>query len=441
MAIRIKPEKRHSFFNFLVVFLVVWCAMQDFFLPILLQLTGAVGFVKVLFYSKDVLLIILFIYAFFKTKGIKTSYAVLSLTFMAVAFIYIFVGLAAKVEASMVLASFRGWILLPCLFYIGYAIDNKPHFLKKTLPRIFRFYVLLAIFGLVEYYLDKTIGTKKFWTDTVGITEYMDVIKGQKGRLVEGLPGNFYGSYGEKFLSQKRVCSVWASPLAAGYNFLLPISYYFSLMIKKPKLKYAIGFGICFWALWLTKTRAIVLLCVPVFLLLMFHFWAKARILILIVTVVGGIAFFALFQEKIMGYLFDQSTGGHTESIILSLQSIDSFLGTGLGTYGVGTAIGTESTFITCYGQLGVLGIILYVWLILAFVTSNLRMVSCTGSAVVVSICVPTACLFLTGLISEQIIAYTSSVLAFILMGAIACPRRVKVYRYVQNYNYQRVYQ
>lgn len=431
---------KNTFFNKMVIFLVVWCAFQDLFLPLLLKITGSVGLVKVLFFSKDVLLIMLFAVAFIKTKGIKGSYVILTMTFMIIVFIYMIVGISAGIDSTSALSSFRGWILLPCLFYIGYALDNKNHFFKRTLPKIFKFYVFLAVLGILEYLLDVTVGTKSFWINTIGLSDYMSEIKGQEGRLVEGLPGNFYGSYGGGFLTTKRLCGVWASPLAAAYNFLLPIAYYFVAFLRSRKFKPLFFFAIVYVALVLTMTRAIILLSLPMLLLLAFYYLKPYRALIVIVTIVGGIAVFIAFKDKILGYIFDQSTSGHTESISNSLSSIKSIFGSGLGTYGVGTEIGTESAFISCLGQLGLFGLVLYVWTILTYIKADYFLFRKSRHPAVFAIFVATALLFLTGLISEQIIAYTSSVLSFILMGLIARPNVVKETDYGQNYHYQRVY-
>lgn len=414
---RKKRAKHVSIYNTIVIALLVWCTLQDFALPILLKITGAVSLINILFYLKDIVFVLLFLYSFIKQKGINAQYTIFTILYFALLSLFLLIGINKGVSLTQGLSIFRGWMLLPCFYCIGHFIRNKKRFVKKTLPRFFLFYSILALIGIGEYLADISFGTKEFWLNVVDIDNYMDVIKGQGDRLVNGLPGNMYGSYGGAYLSTKRLCSVWASPLSAAYNLVFPVMYYLVRFIRKKESGIFVLLFINALALILTITRAILLLSiVAAFIVIVYH-CKRYRNFIILGSVVAFVVILIAFRNKIGSLLFDGSTKGHTDSIIRSLTSLDSILGSGIGTFGIGTEIGTESTYLSCLGQLGIIGLILFAGFILNTLYNMCLKFKRYRSPTMFAMIVCIALIAITGFISEQMNAFTSSAICFVILG------------------------
>ena len=68
----IEFNKIHTYklYNILTFVLLIWCIFQEIVLSFLLKITKSIVLIKILFYFKDFLMIILFLYSF-KIKKIK----------------------------------------------------------------------------------------------------------------------------------------------------------------------------------------------------------------------------------------------------------------------------------------------------------------------------------------------------------------------------------
>jgi len=408
-------KNRKFIYDKLVVLFLIWTVFQDIGLSLLYRFIPSIPFVKFLLYAKDIAMVLLFAYSvIFKWKHKESKYFKIMVFYFFWVLFAFFIGVYVnKASVANAAASARGFILLACFVTIGYFISDKKTFKKKVIWFLDKFLIFVALIGILEFVLDAVVGTKGFWLNTVGFTDYMVDIKGQEGRLVDGLPGNFYGSYGGEFFSQKRLVSLWGGPLTAGYVLLLPFMYYFIRVLngKKGYLK----LFICVVSLILTYTRAIILLAgLAAFILIVFY---KKHYKLLAVLIPIGIIFFVWKFDSIFTYIYDGSTRGHILAIVNSLKHI-SFFGSGFGSVGIYSDVGTESTYISCVGQMGIIGLILYLVLNWFLLRTLRRIYITTKDSFALTLYVIQIIYLFTGLISEQLIASTTISPFYIISGS-----------------------
>lgn len=414
----------------LVCFLLVWCVLQDFVLCIILRITGMVLAVKLLFCSKDIILLLLFIVSFF-CKKMKISYLICCFSYFALVIIQFFIGVLENAQDLVsMLSAIRGLILLPTLTLIGYDIHNKSNYIDY-IKKYYWFLVVVAIFGLIEFVADVIVGTKTFWMDTLKLDDYYVLIKGASAGLENGTPGNWYTDIGAGYRTQKRFISIWAAPLTAGYVLLMPCVYFtmryfrrkmqFKGVISKEKLKDFCGFIFTSIALVLTFTRQTILLYF-VFALLVFLYYRKKnrRIYIcasLIIAMVGMI----MLWGKIVNYIYNGSTMVHIMRFQESFEKIR-FLGSGIGSFGTRFAgsIPTESQYLTLVGQLGVISIVPYFFILInpiAFCLRQARKLDGEVKMIIYGICFCGLIYAVAGLVSETVAAFTSIAQYYVLIG------------------------
>lgn len=406
--------------------LLVWIVFQDFILAIFYHVTGSKMLTNLLFYSKDILMVILFGWALIRNRLFNRKLLIWELAYLC---IFLFATINALKNAglglSQMLPSMRGILLLPIFVFIGYGIGNKKKFRDNMVKKYGFFLGIIAIFGILEFFMDAFIGTRDFWLNTVEIGKFMIDIKGQAARLIMGLPGNFYGNYGKGFFTQKRLVSFWGGPLTAAYALSMPCIFYFVQLLEEPKerigyvrmskLKKMFFFLICYGAIVLSFTRAMILLVT--FFLVIYYFKKTKNYKYLLggipIVLVIGVRYF----EKIFHYIYDSSAIGHINGIVGAITSI-TFLGDGIGTFGINSIQGTESTYLTVLGQLGVIGLLVYaVGFLLPIYCYKRFVVKDKLDWISVSVILCTLVYGGSGIISEQLTAYTTIAPFFILLG------------------------
>lgn len=419
--------KRKVVYNKLVFLLLYYCAFQEVMIPLIYCFTSSVLITNLFFYFKDILLIALFLKAVGtqRTKGKIRYVSLLYLMYIAlIAGITLFrVFWGNQLSISSLLGATRNFILLPMLFCIGASIADSEDFRTKLEEKWFYFIFLMAIIGIVEYFLDLSIGTKNFWINTLGYTRYYTDIKLQTSRtMVMGLPGNFYGYGKGGYFSQKRLVGIWANPLTSAYSMLPATIYYFiksTTLLNTSKwtgknVKDLLRFVVLFVAVYLTHTRAIFLLFIAIVAVYVFrNIKRNVRLLFFIIVMGVGGLFFLDFAD-IIRYLYDGSTAGHILSFTTSIRSIkDPLFGSGIGSFGI-YGIGTESSYITLFGSMGIIGLIFYLTIFINGLTSANRVKGMIISQVVLY---SGLAYLITGIISEQLFAFTSIAQFYILLG------------------------
>ena len=406
-------KRKYLYDKFVVIFLI-WSVLQDIVLGFLYTIIPSAAFIKILFYTKDVMMVLLFLYAiFFRIKNKNNKYFRWMAVYLFWVFLQFIIGLLHHTSMIDAMASLRGFILLPCFFVIGYSIKNTDYMSSKAKWFIGKFLIFVAILGICEFAIDTLLfSTKDFWRNTVGFTNYMTDIKGQGDRLVYGLPGNFYGHYGGEFFSQKRLVSLWGGPLTAGYVLMMPFIYYLIMVINNKKGW--ICFAISTISLILTYTRAMIVLCALLAFILVVFYKKKYKLLLIVIPLA---IFVVVWKFKaISNYLFDGSTYGHIISVINSIKQVSLF-GSGFGTFGIYSTVGTESAYISCLGQMGIIGLILYLGLNL-YLAKRLRILYlATKDNFALALYVMQIIYLLSGFISEQLNASTTMLPFYIISG------------------------
>ena len=415
--------KISKMYDSLVCFLIVWCTLQDFVLSIIYKITGSVILVTPLFYSKDILLFFLFFFALFKRRVNKKYFLLCIGYFFVVIFSVVIAIINANVTVSNILQNIRNVILLPCFCCIGMAIYDEQNMKEFLKSKYITLMIVSTVFGLCDYILDILIGTASFWRDSIGLTSYYAVIKQQGDKMINGLPGNFYGSYGKEFFSVKRMVGFWANPLTSAYTLLIPISILFvDVMLIKKVTKRNIfllsSFLILVVGVYLTHTRAIILLFGFCALFYIFMYMNKRPLLFIVSVVAMSGALFFIDYDQIVKVLYDGSTYNHIFEVSNYITKNGfSIFGHGINYAGTSTAtnVGTESTYLSLIGNIGLIGFSLY--LILFF--RPLRLVIKRGKEdpVLVSIIMCSIVFLITGFISEQLFAYTTIAPFYILLG------------------------
>jgi len=306
---------------------------------------------------------------------------------------------------------------------------------RQSMEKFFKWYSLklitfVALFGLLDYFLDRTIGTITFWTNTIGFGHYLEDIKNNV--LINGLPGNFYGEYGNGFFSQKRLVGFWGTPLTSGYGLLMSVLFCFSSLLfcgnQKEKKWLFLSFFINLLALILTFTRGIIIPAIFLLPIVFFVFKPKYRLGIAISLLFVAIVGITLFGEKALNYIYDGSTMEHIRQVTDSLSRI-SILGSGYGSFGIYSNIGTESTYITLLGQIGIIGMLLFVAIYLMSLMKTVKSYSkhslFVNKPLLIAIILSGLVYFATGFISEQLTAYTTIAPFGIFLGTFQYSNRI----------------
>lgn len=421
--------KTSAIYNNLIFFLLLHCALQDFVIPIVYKMTGSLAVGNLLFYLKDVLLLVLFVWAVVGRKVPPRMLKVSMIYLLLIAILVVVTLSGGQIPLSQVLANTRNVILLPCLCCIGGGISDKEKFEKCLVGFWFPFVTCMVVIGVIEYALDFVVGTKNFWTDVIGYTDFYVDIKKQFGNMnsLYGLPVNFYGSYGGDSFSVKRLVGLWANPLTSAYSMFPAGIYYFLKCykgidirnVRRQDIVHLCSFAVILAGIYFSHTRAILL----VFGLVIGGYLAvreKQNPFLYTVLLMGLVAVLLLVDvASASRFWYDGSTMGHIMSITNTIsQAKPSLFGHGLayiGIYGMGQA--TESAYLSLAGNTGLVGAGLYIYLL--------------GDSVV---CVkrgaerdlPAAVVFysgigyiLTGIISEQLFAFTTIAQFYLLLGAV----------------------
>lgn len=419
-------RKKIGLYGTTVYVLMIWTIFQEFALGIMYHFIHVQSIIKIIFFSKDVLLVVLYIIALIKTKQPRTL-LILQILYLPLVVIGTLTSLMTnQVSVMTAISSTRGLVLLPAFLMIGYSIKQTDGFISLIRKKYMRLLVIVAAVGILEYLLDTVVGTRRLWTDFVEIGTYMEDIKGA-GNVVSsnGLPGNFYTYAADGSYTQKRLVSFWAHPLTSGYVLILPFFFYFTSLLfgkeKKAKLykKNLLSFLIITIALFLTFTRGTILptIMIVIFCLLYRYRTDGGRFFLYVSgLLLAGFVGLVIYGDKIFGYLYNGSTSAHIISLSLAIKEIG-LLGRGTGTFAAATSEGvwTESTYVSVAGQLGIAAaivfIILFLWPIIRVLKGHKKNIIC------ISVALSGLVFFMTGLISEQLCAYTAIAPYYILMG------------------------
>lgn len=385
-----------SLYNGLIFFLLFYCAIQDFFIPVVYKVTGSSAIANFLFYQKDILLIVLFAWSLkrVRDKILRTG----SLIYLMLVFVLLMLSAVGvfSVDTSLtsLLSNTRMVILLPCFVCIGSAIKNRDGFLDTLCNKWFPFIVLMAVIGLAEYALDFLVGTKSFWTDTIGYTGYYVDIKKQASHMLCGI-----------------------------YYFIKAAKVFEKKKIEKFDVRNFIRFLIVFVAIYYTHTRAILISLLLISAIYIFTNVRKSLGLLAIMIIGGLGAVFALDFNEIQQFMVDGSTLAHIGAVTRTMDMLRiSLFGHGIGSLGVGASLTTESSYLTLLGNVGIIGTVLYLTIYLR----GMKLAKYSRESDIGKLIRYCSYVYLiTGFISEQLFAYTSIAQFFVLLGLSAQMSRI----------------
>lgn len=420
--------KKKIIYDNTVYFLLCWCVLQEVVLSLIYKISSNYILTNLLFYMKDIMMVALFLTAFFKYCETKfTIPTLVYFSFLICILIFTLLGVYEHSSNFMgTLQSLRNYLVLPCFVVIGRSINDKEKFVDKVVKYYFPFIVFCSFLGIVEYYLDIFIGTKIFWTDTIGYTRFYTDIKHQEGNMLYGLPANFYGSYGGEYFSVKRLVGPWANPLTSAYSMVAPMVYYFYQFIKvvgkrkltNSDLKEFVYFCVMLCAVYLTHTRLILIAMLLICSYYLVIFSNKKWLFILCAFIGSFVFFISTNFSSLSRFLVDGSTISHVLSVTTSLANMNwSLFGNGLNYIGIyGLAGATESSYITLIGNIGFFGFLLFMYV---FLLSSLRSYrnSRKGSVIALVVFLSSLVYIISGFVSEQLFAYTTIAPFSILLG------------------------
>ena len=383
--------------------LVAGMAVHNFLLMILLRLGTPVVLVRLVQGWKEVMLLVLLAMALWigwrrwRTGSLPHLRRIdlLVAAFAIVALIYFVLPgslLHAQATFSQRVLGLRVLLLIPLLYLFGRVFPPRG---RSDLTWVASLIVgsagLVGVFGLVELWLVPTAQ----WLGW-GVNQLSSWL-GFTYHGPSGLPENFFQTTGEGFLL-RRMVSTYVSPLAVAYTGLLVVPLGLALLIDRhPRLRQfaAVALGLTVLGILFSLTRLALALLVAE-LALLYVLWRR-RWLIPATLLVAVAVVLMVYQYPRIAPLVDrnlvavahrpagmhiasQSDPSLREHLQQLLQDLDFVrhhpLGAGLGSsvHRFGTTAGTgESAVFDVFGEVGVVGGVLYVVIYFAGIVYGLR--------------------------------------------------------------------
>jgi O-antigen ligase len=384
--------------------LVAGMAFHSFLLMIVLALGTPLPLVRVFQAWKEILLALLTIVAVLGLwrdwragkVGRLTPTDWVAAAFAALAVIYLLVPsslLHSDVNLTQRVLGFRVVALIPLLYFLGRRLwTTSSRDLSPALWLCLGAGAFVALFGLVEMWLIPT----RDWLDW-GVNLYTGFL-GFTYTGPAGLPENFFLTLPNDALV-RRMVSIYISPLPIAYTGLLLFPLGVALVERRPQRPAVRWLAIALLVLMLagvmfSETRLAIFVTVLEAALL--ALLLRSRWLIALVPVVTAAAAFMILAYPSVAPVVDRnllstragqgqpaistndvSTTEHFSQIVLDLKiDLQHPLGLGVGasTNRFGKLVGTgESAVLGMFGDLGILGGLLYVALYLATLWNAFR--------------------------------------------------------------------
>ena len=288
--------------------------------------------------------------------------------------------------------------------------DEKVDFLKF----IINMGVFQAIFGIVEEFI---LGDK-FWL-ALNISSLFKA-KGFSRWVIAGMPGNYYSAdfYSIIGRSVRRLVGITTDPLLTAHflAFCIVILLFLDVDKKNKKIFKIVLLSI---ATFLTLSKGAILIVAISFL---YKVWIKNRkvSIFLIVFAITGLV--GIIQSNIL-----RTVSIHLAGLTTAAESI-SIIGGGIGTSGNLASLGGKSTtsgesfFGMILGQLGIIGLLLFIWMIkrmtkLLFAEKN--------KIYVYAIIAYIIAITIEAIVSESAINFVGSGVAFIALGIFSVRKNV----------------
>lgn len=430
------PVRKIAFW--LISLCFIWFPLQDITISFCYRLYPSTLW-KLLLVFKEMLVIaaltLLIIRKILKNDFSLSIIEIFGFLYLSLCVFYIFNSDVSMVPYITIFTIFRSFILPIIFVEVGKLLELSTEELKKLFKIIISISLISIGIGVVEC----IIPVDKFWNGFLNLYGYLTNIKGLQedlaGGFIKNIPGNFWG-----YVGIRRMAGTFASPLALGYYLIVPLLLVFAYKFKRRSL--IVIFLLI--GLLLTETRAAIIAVALGFLL----YYLKLRNLfslkfskyfILGSMLLSGFLIGAISVPKTSKFVIDTLTAregriiGHIESLkkSISVAPESIFIGKGFGTAGSWATLqgskivtgGGENVYFAMWYQISSFGAILFLgWWFLILIRMNKLYYQLKNSQwrnVVRAIICLNIVYFLTGIISEQILTFTSVAHFWILTGAI----------------------
>ena len=202
-------------YDTLIWILLIWCTLQEVVLSFFFKVTGSETITKILFYSKDLLMLVLFALAFQHFRISRKLFSLMVLYYTAV-ISQTMISLIKNSDRNLIslLSSVRGLILLPTMIIIGCGVRNKERFLEG-IKKYYKLLVFFAFIGIIELIADNLFGTSSFWIGGLGLDHFHSEIKGQPDLIFAGVPWSWHTDGRLGSMTRRRLISLWGAPLTS----------------------------------------------------------------------------------------------------------------------------------------------------------------------------------------------------------------------------------
>lgn len=364
----------------IILIIIVFTIMQDFVLAILLNCGVSASALKMVYYLKEAIILLIGMYVFsiyLSRQYLKISrqYYILALYIVDIV-IYYFVGVV-NIGFKNSTIGVRQYVIPLCMLIIGIFIGRRMDLKAFNILEKNLYY--LSVFLIITTIIERFFVSVDFWK-SVNIVRFEAMVKSNSGVYTQSgntLIQNMYTS------GVRRAIGVAANPLLLSY-FIIPLLFYFfsKALFERKNMNRNILFTILiFICQILTLTRAVLiseLLAIMIFCVVMIicnHTIYNLNIwkLFIALAVIGAI----LFGDKIYNMIYATlnnldggSAGMHMYQFKIGMQNIiDKWYGMGTGSGSnlvafLGTSNKTtEFAYSNITLDLGIIGTILYILL------------------------------------------------------------------------------
>jgi len=426
--------RRWCFYGVLLCF--IWFPVQDLLISLLYRLYPTIYWLSLSVF-KETLIALILILLFLRKMLLKevtiSLIEIIGLFYILFFCFPYFLWRPKEVSTLTALTTFRSAILPIILLLVGKWLNVR----ERELTMLVKVVVFVSVISILFGFVEMVIPVNKLWNGVLDLHGYLTTVKGLRLGFIKNVPGNFWG-----FVGIRRMAGTFASPLALGYFLIVPILLLFSSTYLTRKKVFILLFLIC--GLLLTETRAAIMgTIIGIFLyhaelsnLLAFKMRKRFLSIFLVFFLIFAILliysptrnFFLASMTRKEGRII-----GHIKALERSLVNVQEtiLMGKGFGLAGCWATMQSgkisgagESAYLSVMYQIGGIGLLTFlIWWFLIVFRLQRQYLKCINNDLWRNLCKAMVCLslvyFLTGLISEQILTFSSVAHFWILTGAL----------------------
>lgn len=400
-------KRNYSSLKFLTLAIIMQNMMSLFASNVL---PGILSQIIILY--KEIILWGAVLYSFICSCKIK-KYIMPIFMFMLIIMAYFFVG-EATVYGRLI--SFRQLMTPIILILYGRTLKLKQEEIKSYFSFIINLGIVQAFFGILERFV---LGDA-FWK-AINIQKLFET-KGFSRWVLSELPGNYYSYdlYNIMGVRIRRLVGFSTDPLLTAHYLAFCIVILLFAGRNFKKMSRIICLGICTVACVLTLSKGAILIVGIAYL---YKIWLTNKKI-----AIGLIGIFIIFAVTLIRTNLFMTVAIHAEGLWSSV-SIKSFIGNGIGTAGNLASLNGESStagesyFGMVIGQIGYIGLFVFLYVIYRMIKISLRKYSDTY---VYSMVAYIIAVILEATMSESAINFVGSGCAFIILGIYSNQKKNK---------------